>query len=740
MIKEWYTARELAQMNLPEVPATFFGIRKKAELSNWEFRKKKSGKGFEYHLSSLPEAAQLHLSKEIASNPVVRSLSSNAFQHAPRKNSVLPVATEEDKQSARMIIVQLFEKFKISSNLKVIHARKKFVDLYNTSRNLHDVAIVPEWIYDIYPEISDRSLRRWRSATEKNNGLAPNVRKYGNRRGGGIIERAEKGDLKTYIIALILKQPHLTGGHLRDLCRARFGETVFVENLKTGVGEEKELPQVRTIERFVYNWRRDNNEIHQKLTNPDGHKNKYQLAIGRADTGIERLNQLWEIDASPADVLCADGRYSLYSIIDVWSRRLIFTVAKTASTEASLLIIRKAIMEWGVPEVLRTDNGSDFKSHQFVNAILSLGIKQDLCPPYAGEKKPFVERSFKTLQHDLMPLLPGYIGHSVADRKQIQARKAFAQRLGEKPEKAFCVSLTHEDIQAKIDQWVDVKYQHRPHKGLDGVTPFAKVASWSAPVRRIENERALDLLLAPIAGQHGFRIVGKKAIRLNGGVFWDSGLVPYVGKRVFVRCNPDDLGVIYCFTEDKEFICEAKDFNRAGVNPVQAASEAKKARKTFEKEQIDPLRKEMNRITPEKMADDILSLYARDNVHLTAFPKTSEIHNTLDIEQAHQAVSINNISGDGGGSDLPDMEEFKRQFEKEQNKITPQQLKIQDEERWYKRAKRLEALLEEQGHLDSEDQGWLSDAHSSHWYHASKNFEAMRGRTDKLSHQPEPSK
>ena len=66
-----------------------------------------------------------------------------------------------------------------------------------------------------------------------------------------------------------------------------------------------------------------------------------------------------QIDASPADVMCVDGRHSVYLCVDIFSRRLIVYVSKTPRAEAVALLIRRAILAWGVPERVHTDNGSD---------------------------------------------------------------------------------------------------------------------------------------------------------------------------------------------------------------------------------------------------------------------------------------------------------------------------------------------------------------------------------------------
>ena len=57
-----------------------------------------------------------------------------------------------------------------------------------------------------------------------------------------------------------------------------------------------------------------------------------------------RLNEVWQIDASPADMLTTDGRFTLYVCEDIYSRRLISLVTKTPRAAAVGLLIRKAIL------------------------------------------------------------------------------------------------------------------------------------------------------------------------------------------------------------------------------------------------------------------------------------------------------------------------------------------------------------------------------------------------------------
>ncbi len=725
MIGEWFTAREIAEKALPGLPSAESSTIRRARRDNWKSRPRSaSGGGSEYHISSLPKPAQIALVEKLIGTPISSDMPKRPEIYVTVENKENLSYGADERRNARIIIVKTFERFMQTSCLSVSKAERPFMLFYERECAQKSSEFIPLWIFDIYPSFSVQSLRNWRMTRKRDDAFDALTDKYGNRKGSGIIERAENGELKQFVIALMLKQPHLTGGHVRDYCRAKWGETLFVTDAK-GNREEKDLPTVRTFERFMLDWKTNNAAMHERITNPDRYKNRFQVAPGRADAGITRLNQLWEIDASPADVLCFDGRYSIYGIIDVWSRRVMYMVTKTPRTEAALLLIRRAVMAWGVPEMIRTDNGSDFKSHRFVNALFSLKIDHDVTPPFSGDKKPFVERHFRTLQHDLMPLLPGYTGHSVKDRKEIESRKEFAKRIGEDAEKSFGIELNHADLQKLVDQWVEHKFMHKPHGGLNGMTPFQKVQSWTQPVSKIENVRALDLLLADVAGGDGFRTVGKKGIRIDHGHFISGDLIPYIGQRVMVRCNPDDMGAIYCFDDAGKFITEARCFEREGVNPVEAAAQMKAAQKEFERTQIDPMRKEMRKITMAKVAETLLSQAARDNGNVTALPMRSSHYETQDLQEA--ALAVQPASDRSAENYKLAKEAFEKEFMAEKGRLN--QTPVSNEDRWWARAQAIEEKIAHGEAVAETDLKWLSSVKTKHWYVARSAFDQMKKDT-----------
>ena len=61
-MKEWFTAKELAEFKLPTLPSTERNIQLKSKRDCWKFRARSGrGGGKEYHISNLPEVARIQL-------------------------------------------------------------------------------------------------------------------------------------------------------------------------------------------------------------------------------------------------------------------------------------------------------------------------------------------------------------------------------------------------------------------------------------------------------------------------------------------------------------------------------------------------------------------------------------------------------------------------------------------------------------------------------------------------------
>jgi transposase InsO family protein len=637
-MKEWYTNAEFAALKLPAFPDTESGVWRWFKTNDVDARaphrvrcRKERGGGVERHISALPTSLQSCI--RLRHLKVVEAPAVALPAVCETQPSTVGAALRRD---AILTLLGFWDVFRQNHEGSVEVQRHLFTGMYRNGR----ISGLPEWVRQALTSASGRpigvsvtTLKRWTKLRETGD-FASLGGNYGGRKGSGVLDKAEGGDVGLAISAYIVQQPHLTADHIRDLIADRFGQTLDID------GKPRPLPSLRSFERHIARWKADHADALTKLTDPDAWKNKYRFSGTNMNHWVTAPNMLWEIDASPADVLLTDGRYSIYAVIDIYTRRMMVSVTRTPKTEAVLALVRRAIMAWGVPEVLRTDNGSDFVSHAFKRAMSALAIHQDITAPFSPEQKGTVERAIGTLQRGLMPLLPGFVGHNVADRKKIEARRSFAARLGESDQNTFCVDLDHEGLQTTINQWVETKYLHRPHKGIDGQTPFERNANWNGVIKRLENERALDIMLAPIAGSNGIRTVTKTGIALDRARFMHPALRP--GSRVFCRHDPDDLGRIYVYSENgEEFIGVAVCPERVGVDPGDAIRLNRSEQTRRMAEEVAPLQREIRARKPYDMVDGVLRESARKSGVLTAFPAPSKPHTTPSLEAAADAVSSN---------------------------------------------------------------------------------------------------
>lgn len=624
------SAAEIAAETLPGLSSAERAIKRMAEKCGWQSRPRQGrGGGLEYALESLPaEARAAYVGRHIEAVEIPAAMAREAASE-PEAASVPTGAA--DARDARLALLGQAERIAREAGVGHKRADRQLCDLYNTGRL--DVA---PWIRSEVKGLTPRTLARWRAAAKAGHKHKLAVNRATARRGTGILDRANDGEVRTYILALVAKQPHLTSHHIRSLVADAFPQVTIA-------GNPVSLPPIRTFQAALKSWRTTfRNEI-EKIRNPDGYKSTIRFAA-RVAHPASRLNELWQIDASPADVLTTEGRrQTIYVCLDIFSRRMITLVSETARAAAVGLLIRKAILAWGVPERIKTDNGSDFIAHTTRRLFAALGIDHETSAPFSPEQKGHVERAIGTMQRGLMRTLEGFVGHSVADRKVIENRKAFSARLGEAPEDMFQVALSAAELQARLDAWCSDVYGTKPHEGLGGRTPFAVAAMAAGGIRRIEDVRALDMLLAPVAGKDGLRTVTKTGLRIDGAHYIGGFLD--VGETVMVRMDASDMGRAYVFTEDGDtYLGEAVAPELAGVDPAKAIAMARAEQKRRHDEAMAEVKKTARKIKAKDFAPAIhrqaLLDQARAGGKLIEFPKQVEAHDTPALSAARAAHTI----------------------------------------------------------------------------------------------------
>jgi hypothetical protein len=470
----------------------------------------------------------------------------------------------------------------------------------------------------------------------RSGGAAKLAPRYGNRRGTGKID--SQYELATFCKAMLTTYPELQPTQLLNALRARYAAR-----------DDLELPSIGGVRRWMLEYRKANADLLLAISHPDGWKSKRLSAFGCASEGIVRPNQLWELDATPGDIefVGEDGkpiaRCTVTGVTDVFSGRMILMVVPTNRAVAVAALLRRAIVEWGVPEKVKIDNGKEYVGHHTMRVLMSLGVGVDLCHPFAGWEKPHMERGFRTYQHDLVELLPAYAGHNVAEKQRIRNRVSFADQIMKK--NGVCrVRMTMEKFQSFTDRWLAV-YHDTPHQGerMQGESPNQRVAGWRGHARRIENLRALDLLLAEAPDNHGRRTVHKKGIRLkwphepHHHWYIAPELGPHIGSQVTVLYDPaGDMGRVYVFGEH-DFTCVAECPDLTGISRRQYAAEARRRQTKAINEQRRELKRAAAQANLGGIAAEILEHKSSRLENVAHFPATSGKYTSDGLSAAERA-------------------------------------------------------------------------------------------------------
>ena len=614
---DFFTVKEIAvAMNV-----TPRWLRLRASKESWQTKPKQKGESSvtKFNINILPDDVQKALREHyvVLNDVELRAKYAASFEKAKlglaESNSIATDLAEsiplnlDARTKTALTILKLANSY-LNETGKVA-SWKEFINAYN-SRNLD----IDDKHYHVKPKLSYRTLYRWDKAYREK-GITGLIPKYGKTKGTGIIDSSP--EMQRYCVALIHEFPHIKGERLSEFLKMEFSG-------------KYELPASSTCRQWLKKWKEENYSVFLSLIDASGWQNKQMVAFGNLGANVHRINQLWEFDSTPADVMLTDGRYSIIGVIDVFTRRVKVVLKPTSNAEGIALLVRNAILDWGIPEVARTDNGADYLSAHILAIWDALEIHNHITNPYSGWEKPFIERFFRTFSHGIAEMLSGYIGHNVSDREKLSARLSFAKRLVERREKgadkvALDVSMSSEDFEAFMNNWLDNHYDHTRHSELD-CTPFEKFSQHRQTIKRLDNERILDMLLAPVPSQNGYRTVGKEGISVGGVDYIHAELGAYVGDRVHCRYNPDDIGKIFVFNPVKrEFICEAFNPELAGNEiTMQHAQEAKRIQRAKLREERDAIKRASKEHDVSDVAMKFLKYRESQNNGLTSFPKASE--------------------------------------------------------------------------------------------------------------------
>lgn len=224
---------------------------------------------------------------------------------------------------------------------------------------------------------------------------------------------------------------------------------------------------------------------------------------------FEKAGDLWMSDVMHGPSVAVDGKKRkayLIAFIDDATRVVPYAAfALSENTAAFLPVLKEAVLRRGAPRRLFVDNGSAFRSHQLALVCAKLGVTLIHARAYHPEAKGKMERWFRTVRLQLLPLL------QPSDLASLDA------------------------LNRRLWTWVEGEYHRSPHRGLDGATPLDKWASVADEVRYLGSD--LDDLFLHEAKR---KVAKDRTVSLDAITYEVDATL--VGEAVTLRHDPSKPG------------------------------------------------------------------------------------------------------------------------------------------------------------------------------------------------------
>lgn len=127
---------------------------------------------------------------------------------------------------------------------------------------------------------------------------------------------------------------------------------------------------------------------------------------------IDRPNQVWSIDITYCRM--KHGFMYMTAIIDWYSRYIVgFSLSNTLDKTSVVETIKKAIKKHGTPEIMNSDQGSQFTSDEYINILKSNSIKISMDGKHRALDNQRIERFFRSYKWEKLYLEEYENGHQL---------------------------------------------------------------------------------------------------------------------------------------------------------------------------------------------------------------------------------------------------------------------------------------------------------------------------------------
>lgn len=160
------------------------------------------------------------------------------------------------------------------------------------------------------------------------------------------------------------------------------------------LGYNVNVKRVRRLMRLV-GWKTLYQAPRTTITDKASYKYPYLLK----GMVFERANQVWEIDITYLPM--AKGFMYLFAIIDVYTRFIVgWGISNTMTAEWCASITKEAILTHGKPEIINSDQGSQFTSEVHTELLKKNEIQISMDGKGRAIDNIFIERFWRTIKYE----------------------------------------------------------------------------------------------------------------------------------------------------------------------------------------------------------------------------------------------------------------------------------------------------------------------------------------------------
>lgn len=518
--QEWWSAADLAEAGLPDLPSTKRKINQLAQKEGWARyagkvrRRKGAGGGLEYHWSLLPIRARMRLSADLVNASAARPGKDEAWERFAAAGD--KARTEAEARLEAIGEVELLEGAGLSHSAAVREVARKLgrseKSLWNYLGQVEGAAPADRLAY----LIDGRAVRR-----------AP----------------VERGDIDPAFLALVrsdwlrLSQPSLTSCYDR------------AARVWTSERRNSTVPPLHQVRRW----------IKANVSAPT------ETYLRKGEQALRRLYPAQvRSKAFMVPLECVQGDYHKFDVFvrwpgidtpvrpqmmvwsDVYSGKLLaWRLSDTANSHTVQLVTGDLIRTYGIPQSVLIDNGREFAAKAMTGGTPTrfrfkvtdedipgllplLGVHVHWATPYSGQSKP-IERAFRDLC-DRVAKHPAFDGAYTGNKPDA------------KPEDYGTRAIPLDEFRLVLEDEL-AHHNARPGRRSEVAMgrSFNEVFNEGyarATIKRATDEQ-LRLWLLRAEGVRAKRSNG--ALKLYDTEYWSEWMYRIAGEKVVARFDADDL-------------------------------------------------------------------------------------------------------------------------------------------------------------------------------------------------------